>query len=57
MSGKTKADFGHGQARLDVYKRQAKMEAEKNSVAYDNMEISGGRAVWKDVLALSLIHL
>ena len=23
----------------------AKMEAEKNSVAYDNMEISGGRAV------------
>ena len=30
----------------------AKMEAEKNSVAYDNMEISGGRAVWKDVLAV-----
>lgn len=29
-----------------------KMEAEKNSVAYDNMEISGGRAVWKDVLAV-----
>jgi GGDEF domain-containing protein len=28
------------------------MEAEKNSVAYDNMEISGGRAVWKDVLAV-----
>ena len=27
---------------LDVYKRQA----------YDNMEISGGRAVWKDVLAV-----
>ena len=30
----------------------AKMDAEKNSVAYDNMEISGGRAVWKDVLAV-----
>jgi hypothetical protein len=30
----------------------AKMEAEKSSVAYDNMEISGGRAVWKDVLAV-----
>ena len=30
----------------------AKMESEKNSVAYDNMEISGGRAVWKDVLAV-----
>ena len=30
----------------------AKMKAEKNSVAYDNMEISGGRAVWKDVLAV-----
>lgn len=30
----------------------AKMKAEKNSVAYDDMEISGGRAVWKDVLAV-----
>lgn len=30
----------------------AKMEAEKNSVSYDDMEISGGRAVWKDVLAV-----
>ena len=29
-----------------------KMEAEKSSVSFDNVEISGGRAVWKDVLAV-----
>lgn len=30
----------------------AKLEAAKRSASYDNMEISGGRAVWKDVLAV-----
>lgn len=30
----------------------AKIEAVKSAVSYDNMEISGGRAVWKDVLAV-----
>ena len=30
----------------------SKLEAEKSSVSYDDMEISGGRAVWKDVLAV-----
>ena len=30
----------------------AKIEAVKSSASYDNMEISGGRAVWKEVLAV-----
>ena len=30
----------------------SKLEAEKSSVSYDDMEISGGRAVWKDVLGV-----
>ena len=30
----------------------AKIEAVKSAASYDNMEISGGRAVWKDVLAV-----
>ena len=30
----------------------SRLEAEKSSVSYDDMEVSGGRAVWKDVLAV-----
>lgn len=30
----------------------AKVEAEKSAASYDNVEISGGRAVWKEVLAV-----
>ena len=50
-------DSGTGQTMRQAVQEinadyDAKMEAEKNSVAYDNMEISGGRAVWKDVLAV-----
>ena len=32
----------------------AKVEDEKSAASYDNVEISGGRAVWKEVLAQRL---
>ena len=39
--------------------RDTKLQEEKNSVSYDVLEMSGSRAVWKEVLAvyLSLIHI
>lgn len=33
-------------------RNMTRLEAAKRSASYDNMEISGGRAVWKDVLAV-----
>lgn len=35
----------------------AKLEEEKNSVSYDSLEMSGSRAVWKDVLAVYAVKV
>lgn len=35
----------------------ARLEAEKNSVSYDALEMSGSRAVWKEVLAVYAVKL
>lgn len=35
----------------------ARLEAEKNSVSYDSLEMSGSRAVWKDVLAVYAVKI
>lgn len=35
----------------------ARLEAEKNSVSYDSLEMSGSRAVWKEVLAVYAVKV
>lgn len=35
----------------------ARLEVEKNSVSYDSLEMSGSRAVWKDVLAVYAVKV
>lgn len=35
----------------------ARLEAEKNAVSYDSLEMSGSRAVWKDVLAVYAVKV
>lgn len=35
----------------------AQLEAEKASVSYDSLEMSGSRAVWKEVLAVYAVKI
>ena len=55
-------DSGTGQTMQTVVQEintdyEAKLQAEKDKASYDKLEMSGGRAVWKDVLAVYAIKV
>lgn len=55
-------DSGTGQSMQTVVREinddyDARLQAEKSSVSYDELEMSGSRAVWKDVLAIYSVKL
>lgn len=55
-------DSGTGQTMQTVVQEintdyEAKLQAEKDKVSYDKLEMSGSRAVWKDVLAVYAVKV